>query len=57
MFEFVVVCKTYDYAFDEKKLKLFASTLKDVVLCWFMSLPRGTITAQDQMKKTFNDNY
>lgn len=32
MFEFVVICRTYDYASDEKKLKLFPSTLKDAAL-------------------------
>ena len=32
MFEFVVLCWTYDYAEDEQKLKLFPSTLKDATL-------------------------
>ena len=32
LFEFVVICRTYDYSEDEKKLKLFPSTLKDVAL-------------------------
>ena len=31
-FEFVVLCWTYDYAEDEKKLKLFTSTLKDATI-------------------------
>jgi len=29
LFEFVVICKTYDYTIDEQKLKLFPSTLKE----------------------------
>lgn len=33
LFEFVVFCRTYDYAEDEQKLKLFPSTLKDATLC------------------------
>jgi len=33
LFEFVVVCRTYDYTDDEKRLKLFPSTLKDAALC------------------------
>jgi len=33
LFEFVVVCRTYDYAEDEQKLKVFPSTLKDATLC------------------------
>ena len=32
LFEFVVLCRTYDYAEDEQKLKLFPSTLKDAAL-------------------------
>ena len=32
LFEFVVLCRTYDYAEDEQKLKLFSSTLKDAAL-------------------------
>ena len=31
-FEFVVLCQTYDYAVDEKKLKLLPSTFKDATL-------------------------
>ena len=33
LFDFFVLCQTYDYAEDEKKLKLFPSTLKDTTLC------------------------
>ncbi len=32
MFEFVVFCRTYDYASDDLKVKLFPSTLKDAAL-------------------------
>ena len=32
LFEFAVICKTYGYTNDEKKLKLFPSTLKYVAL-------------------------
>jgi hypothetical protein len=38
LFEFVVICRTYDYTTYEKKLKLFPSTLKDSIQRWFMSL-------------------
>ena len=44
LFEFVVLCQTYDYVEDEKKLKLFPSTLKDAALRWFMGLPGNSIT-------------
>ena len=36
LLEFFVIYRTYDYAEDEQKLKLFPSTLKDAALCWFM---------------------
>jgi len=32
MFEFFVVCRTYDYTSDDQDLKLFPSTLKDAAL-------------------------
>jgi len=54
MSKFVVVCRTYDYTFDEKKLKLFPSTLKDATLYWFMRLERGSIITWDQMPQAFN---
>lgn len=44
MFEFSIACRTYDYASDEKKLKLFTSNLRDAPLHWFMALPGGRIS-------------
>ena len=32
LFEFSIICQTYDYTNDEQKLKLFPSTLKDATL-------------------------
>lgn len=29
LFEFAIICRTYDYTTDDQKLKLFPSTLKD----------------------------
>lgn len=57
MFEFYVVYMTYDYAFDEQKLKLFPFTLKDVTFHWFMGLPGGNITTWPQMQQDFNERY
>jgi hypothetical protein len=57
LFEFVVICRTYDYAEDEKKLKLFPSTLKDAALRWFMGLPGNSITTWAQMQQAFNNKY
>ena len=33
MFEFFVVRRNYDYTYDDQKLKLFPSNLKDAALC------------------------
>ena len=57
LFEFVVLCRTYDYAEDEQKLKLFPSTLKDAALRWFMGLPENSITTWAQMQQAFNAKY
>ena len=38
LFKFEVLCRTYDYLQDSKKLKLFPSTLKGAALKWFMGL-------------------
>ncbi len=57
LFQFIVICQTYDYAEDEQKLKLFPSTLKDATLCWFMGLPGNNITTWAQMQHTFNNKY
>ena len=57
LFEFVVIFQTYDYAEDEKKLKLFPSTLKGATLYWFMGLPGNSITTWAQMQQSFNNKY
>lgn len=57
LFEFFVLFRTYEYAEDEQKLKLFPSTLKDVALRWLMGLPRNSITTWAQMKQAFSNKY
>jgi len=57
LFEFVVVCRTYDYTSDDRKLKLFPSTLKDAALCWFMGLHGDNIITWAQMQISFNKKY
>jgi len=57
MFEYFVVCRTYGNAFDDQRLKLFLSTLKDATLCWFIGLPGDNITTWTQMKQAFNGEY
>jgi len=57
LFEIFVICRTYDYAKVEEKLKLFPSTLKDVALHWFMGLLGNSITTWAQMQQAFNNKY
>ena len=55
LFEFEVVCRTYDYMEDSQKLKLFPSTLKGASLKWFMGLATQSIRTWNDMKQTFLD--
>ena len=50
LFEFDILCKSYNYTSDAKKLKLFPTTLKDASLRWFMGLGEYTIKTWDQIK-------
>ena len=50
LFEFDILCHSYDYTSNKQKLKLFPATLKDNALRWFMSLGGETVTTWDQMK-------
>ena len=38
LFEFDILCRSYNYLQDAHKLKLFSDTLKDSTLTWFMGL-------------------
>jgi hypothetical protein len=57
LFEFDVLCRSYDYVTDAQKLKLFPATLKSVALRWFMGLGKDSICSWDQMTKKFLDKY
>ena len=57
LFEFEVLCRTYDYLEDSQKLKLFPSTLKGAALKWFMGLLTQSIRTWNDMKQTFLDRY
>ena len=35
LFEFDILCRSYDYSVDVQKLKLFPTTLKDSALRWY----------------------
>jgi hypothetical protein len=53
LFEFDILCRSYNYTDNAQKLKLFPATLKDSALRWFMSLGEHTILSWDGMKETF----
>ena len=57
IFEFDILCRSYNYYDDAHKLKLFLATLKDASLRWFMSLWEKTIYTWDDMKYMFLKKY
>ena len=38
LFEFDILCRSYNYVDDAQKFKLFPATLKDSAIRWFMGL-------------------
>ena len=57
LFEFDILCRSYNYINDAQKLKLFPATLKYVALRWFMGLGEYTIRTWEQMKNSFLKKY
>lgn len=57
LFEFDILCRSYNYIDDAQRLKLFPATLKNVALRWFMGLGEYTIRSWDEMKKTLLKKY
>jgi hypothetical protein len=57
LFEFDVLCRSYNYVTNAQKLKLFLATLKSVALRWFMGLRKDNIHSWDQMTKKFIEKY
>jgi len=56
VFEFDVLCRSYDYS-DSHKLKLFPSTRKELVLHWFMVLRGKSTHTWEEIGKTFLKKY
>ena len=50
LFEFDILCRSYNYTDSVQKLKLFPATLKDFALRWFMSLGEYIILSWDGIK-------
>jgi hypothetical protein len=57
LFEFDILCRSYNYTDNAQKLKIFPATLKDSTLRWFMSLGEHTIFSWEGMKETFLQKY
>jgi hypothetical protein len=57
LFEFDILCRSYNYLQDAHKLKLFPATLKDSALRWFMSLGEYSIRSWEDMKAKFLKKY
>jgi hypothetical protein len=57
LFDFDILCRSYNYSDDAQKINLFPTTMKYSALRWFMSLGENTILSWDQMKDTFLQKY
>ena len=57
LFEFDILCRSYNYVQDAHKLKLFPATLKDSALRWFMGLGESSIRSWEAMKDIFLKSY
>ena len=56
LFEFDILCRSYNYLQYAHKLKIFPATLKDFAMRWFMGLGEFTIMTWDDMKNSFLQN-
>lgn len=57
LFEFDILCRSYDYSSGSHKLKLFPTTLKDATLHSFMGLGGNARSSWEQMKRVFLSKY
>ena len=57
LFEFDVLCRSYDYYSNAQKLNFIHATLKDATLRWFMGLGSNSIATWGEMKKVFLRKY
>ena len=57
LFEFHILCHSYNYIRDAQKLKLFPAALKDLAFRWFMGLGKHTIRSWDDMRIAFLKKY
>jgi hypothetical protein len=57
LFEFDMLCRSYNYVQDAHKLKLFPTTLKGSSLRWFMGLGESSIRSWESMNDIFLKKY
>ena len=57
LFEFDILCRSYNYVQDAQKLKRFPATLKDSALRWSMGLGESSIRSLEAMKDIFLKKY
>ena len=57
LFEFDILCRSFDYNIDSHKLKLFPTTLKESALRWFMGLGANAAGTWDEMQTLFLEKY
>jgi hypothetical protein len=57
LFEFDILCRSYNYVQDAHKLKFFPATLKDSALRCFMGLEESNIRSWESMKDIFLKKY
>jgi hypothetical protein len=57
LFEFNILCRSYDYTTTMQKIKLFPATLKGNALRWFMSLGGENISTWGQLRQLFLNKY
>ena len=57
LFEFDIVCRSYDYITNAQKLKIFPATLKGAALRWFIGMEGNTIRTWHDMKQGFLKKY
>lgn len=57
LFEFDILCRSYNYYEDAHNFNLFPTTLKDATLRLFMNLGEHPIYSVDDMKYIFLKKY
>jgi hypothetical protein len=57
LFEFDILCRSYNNLQYAQKLKIFPATLKDSALIWFMGLGESSIRSWEATKDTFLNKY